>query len=71
MWRNFKTKLTQDYIIKKKKSGTPCDHYSNIDEAKWNEFVRKRLDPAFQVHMLQMIHTHVWLFLNIVYVYFT
>ena len=71
MWRNFKTTLTKEYITKKTKFGTPCSDYSDIDEAKWKEFVRKRLDPTFQMHMLQMIYTCVWLFSDIIHLYLT
>lgn len=51
-FRQFKSKLTTDYIFGKKKDKNPCTKYHSIDEETWQHFVQSRLAENWTVSII-------------------
>ncbi|XP_068466379.1 uncharacterized protein [Phaseolus vulgaris] len=47
-FRQFKSKLTTDYIYGKRKEENPCAKYASIDEETWQQFVNIRQTEKWQ-----------------------
>jgi len=59
-FRQFKSKLTTDYICDERKKENPCTKYASLDEETWQQFVQIRQTENGRLISL--------LYLNIVYI---
>jgi len=50
-FRQFKSKLTTNYIFGEMKGENPCTKYASLDEETWQQFVKIRETEKWQVNI--------------------
>lgn len=51
LWKDFKSRLTKEYIRGPKKHLDPCLNWTYLSREDWKKFYASRVDPIFQVHV--------------------
>ena len=50
-FRQFKSKLTTDYIYGKRNAENPCTKYASLDEETWQQFVQIQQTEKWKVNI--------------------